>query len=57
MANSKRKRTPKTSKGIHGGGGKVRTLTAVEKVLLGKGLARSFRPIGTRPPKKEEAAA
>ena len=51
----KKKRTPKTSKGINGGGGKVRTLTPVEKVLLGKGLARSFRPVGSRPAKEAGA--
>ena len=44
MAN-KKKRTPKTSKGVHGGGGKVR-LDAVQKVLLGGGLAQTFKPVG-----------
>jgi hypothetical protein len=47
MAN-KKKRTPKTSKGIHGGGGKVRTLTEVQKVNLGGGILRSMEPIGKR---------
>ena len=39
---TKKQRTPKTSKGIHGGGGKV-TLTAVQKVLMGKGMAHRKR--------------
>ena len=46
MATGKSKRKTKTSKGIHGGGGKVR-LTEVEKALLGKGLYESFKPLGT----------
>lgn len=50
MAN-KKKRTPKVSAGINGGGGKV-TLTTLQKALLGKGLVQSFRPIGAR---REEA--
>ena len=33
----KKKRNPKVSKGIHGGGGRHRSLTEVELVLLGKG--------------------
>lgn len=42
MSNSKKKRTPKTSKGIHGGGGKGRPLTEVEKInLVGGGLLRN----------------
>ena len=45
MAAGKRKRTQKTSRGQHGGGGKVR-LTTLQKVLLGKGLAASFKPLG-----------
>lgn len=48
MATSKKKRTPKTSLGIHGGGGRVRNLTAVQLVNLGKGQFRSMRPIGAR---------
>lgn len=48
MSNSKRKRTPKTSKGIHGGGGKVR-LTELEKALMGKGVMRRIeRPAKTK---------
>lgn len=38
MKQSKKPRKPKTSKGIHGGGGKV-SLTAIQLALLGKGLA------------------
>lgn len=41
----KRKRTPKTSKGIHGA--TRHPLTEQEKVRLGKGIFRSFRPIGS----------
>lgn len=39
---TKKQRKPKTSKGTHGGGGKV-TLTAVQLVLLGKGQAHKKR--------------
>lgn len=46
MATGKSKRKPKTSKGIHGGGGKVR-LSEVQKALLGRGLCESFAPIGS----------
>ncbi len=34
---TQKKRKAKTSKGIHGGGGKVR-LTTIQKALLGKGM-------------------
>ena len=44
MASGKRKRTSKTSKGIHGGGGKVR-LTELEKALMGKGILSSTKPV------------
>lgn len=37
-----KKRTSKTSKGIHGGGGKVR-LTDLQKVLLGGGMLRTTK--------------
>lgn len=47
MAGNKRKRTPKTSKGEHGGGGRMRSLSPVQLVHLGKGLFRSFAPIGS----------
>ena len=43
-SNRKKKRTPKTSKGIHGA--KRHRLTEVEKVLLRKGLYRTFTPVG-----------
>jgi hypothetical protein len=43
---SKRKRTPKTSKGIHGA--TKHPLDEVSKVLLGKGMYRSFKPLGTK---------
>jgi hypothetical protein len=36
---TQRPRKPKTSLGIHGGGGKVK-LTEVQKVLLGKGMVQ-----------------
>lgn len=35
-SNRKKKRNPKTSKGINGGGGKV-SLSELQKALLGKG--------------------
>lgn len=34
---AKKKRASKTSKGIHGGGGKVR-LSTLQKALMGKGM-------------------
>lgn len=43
--NSKRKRKPKVSKGIHGA--RRHPLTEIQKVLLGRGLFRTFRPIGS----------
>lgn len=49
MAKKKREKPCKPrgvpSKGIHGGGGKTR-LTEVQKVLLGGGAARRFKPVG-----------
>lgn len=36
MGSSKKKRTPKTSKGVHGGGGKVK-LDRLQLFLMGKG--------------------
>lgn len=45
---NKKKRASKTSKGEHGGGGKVRGLTPVQKVLMNKGLYDSFHPIGKK---------
>lgn len=36
-SNRKKKRNPKVSKGVNGGGGKT-TLTELQKVLMGKGL-------------------
>lgn len=48
MAVKKRKRKTKTSAGINGGGGKLRPrMNEVDKVLLGKGMWRTFKPIGT----------
>lgn len=44
---AQKSRKPKTSQGIHSGGGRVRTLTPVELVLLGRGQARSFAPVGS----------
>ena len=43
MKKTKKQRSPKTSKGIHGGGGKVYGLTAVQLVLLGKGMAHKSK--------------
>jgi hypothetical protein len=48
MADSKKKRTPKTSKGIHGGGGKVK-LSVIEKALMGKGLVDSTKVADSQP--------
>lgn len=44
-SNRKAKRTKKTSAGIHGA--TKHPLTELEKALLGKGVIRAFRPIGT----------
>lgn len=52
MATGQRQRAHKTSKGEHGGGGKGRPLTGVEKVLLGGGALRTI----TRPDTKRGRA-
>lgn len=58
MAVSKRKRDkpckPRgvNSRGEHGA--KKHPLSELQKVLIGKGLFQSFRPIGTTPPKGEQ---
>lgn len=41
MAAGQKSRTPKTSKGINGGGGKYRP-TGIERVLMGQGLYRNI---------------
>lgn len=41
MAAGQKSRTPKTSKGVHGGGGKYRP-TGIERVLMGQGLYRNI---------------
>lgn len=41
-SNRKKKRTPKVSKGINGGGGKTR-LTELQKALMGKGIMSRLR--------------
>ena len=46
-----KKRTQKVSKGVNGGGGKV-ALTPMEKVLLGGGSYRAFKPLGGEAKKK-----
>ena len=48
MADGKKKRTPKKSKEIHGGGGKVK-LTPIQKILMGKGLVDATRPVSGQP--------
>lgn len=48
MAVTKRKRTPKTSKGIHGA--KRHPLTPLEKVLAGKGQFAAFAPVECKAP-------
>lgn len=52
MAHSQKKRTPKTSAGVNGGGGKNPHLTQVQLINMGKGLytnvaARYRKPVGT----------
>lgn len=48
----KKKRTPKTSKGVHGGGGRLTAphgqprLSTVAKVLMGKGMLVNVEKIG-----------
>lgn len=49
MAGQK-KRATRTSKGVHGGGGKVQ-LTELQKVLMGKGVYQRLTPIGAAKPK------
>lgn len=44
MPRQQRARKPKTSQGKHGGGGRVRTLTEVQKVNLGGGLLNGVKP-------------
>lgn len=42
MAKQQKSRTPKTSKGIHGGGGKGAPMTETFKVLNGGGALRAI---------------
>lgn len=42
MAKGQKQRAKKTSQGIHGGGGKGRPLTGIEKILMGGGLYRNI---------------
>lgn len=49
MPRQQRARTPKTSQGKHGGGGKCRTLTEVQKVNLGGGLFKNVKPRWAKP--------
>jgi hypothetical protein len=42
MAAGQKQRKPKTSQGLHGGGGKGRPLTGIEKILFGGGLYRNI---------------
>ena len=44
LSMGQKKRATKTSKGIHGGGGKT-TLTYLQKALMGKGIVQSYRPL------------
>lgn len=48
-ANRKKTRTKKTSNGVHGAGGKVRTLTPVQLALMGKGIVRARKPVDCTP--------
>lgn len=54
--NSKKPRKHKVSRGIHGGGGKLRPrMNEVEKALMGKGvMSRLNRPPKRRAPRKFE---
>ena len=45
----KKKRTHKTSKGVHGAGGRVRTLTLLDLTLMGKGPLKDRRYGQERP--------
>jgi hypothetical protein len=48
MAAGKSKRTSKTSKGVHGGGGKMNYpngLSQVQKVLMGKGMLVNVKQV------------
>lgn len=51
---SKKKRAHKVSKGVHGGGGKVR-LTELEKALMGKGAMKRIEKMAK--PKKSRREA
>lgn len=44
---NKKKRKQKTSQGVHGGGGKV-TLSELQKVLMGKGMYASLKPVDAK---------
>lgn len=49
MAKGQRSRTPKTSKGVHGAGGKFKNLTDTQKVLMRKGMHATTKVLGTVP--------
>lgn len=52
MAKQQRSRAKKESKGIHGGGGKGRPLTDIEKILISNGgLLRNVKPRWAAPVK------
>lgn len=55
MPRQQKSRTPKTSKGIHGGGGKT-TLDPITKVLLGGGAYRSIKNQRTKRARKHIVA-
>lgn len=42
---AQKKRKSKTSNGVHGAGGKT-ALSPLQKVLLGGGSMKSFKPLG-----------
>jgi hypothetical protein len=46
MAKGQRARKPKTSKGVHGSGGKGRRLTDLELIHMGKGMFKTVPIIG-----------
>ena len=56
MKSSKKQRTPKTSKGIHGGGGRV-TLSPVQRVLIRGAHPKAFSLRSDAEQRAEERAA
>ena len=53
MASGQKQRTPKTSKGIHGGGGKT-YIDPLTRVLFGQGLYRNINKPNFGKKKRDE---